>query len=90
MKKTVRLTEEELKRVMHESVKRALENRVVINEHVDCEREIVLAQKTLCKFPLSKVGLRLEGTKFYSQFQRMRDAIVELNNSLIKHIRKER
>ena len=90
MRKIVRLTEEELKRVMHESVKRALENKAIVNEQVDFEREIVLAQKTLCKFPLSEVGLRLEGTKFYSQFQRMRDAIVELNNSLIKHIRKER
>lgn len=85
MKKIVRLTEEELKRLMHNSVQRAL-----MRESVNMEREIILAQKTLCKFPLSDVGLRLEGTKFYKQFQRVHDAIVELNNSLIKHIRRDR
>lgn len=90
MKKIVRLTEEELRKVMRESIKRALQEKAIINEHVDIEREIVLAQKTLCKFPLSDVGLRLEGTQFYSQFKRMRDSIVELNNSLIKYIRGEK
>lgn len=90
MKKVIRLTENELQRVLRESVKKALQNREIVNEHVDFEREIRLAQKTLCKFPLSEVGLRLEGTKFYKQFQRMRDAIVELNDSLIKHIRRDR
>lgn len=90
MRKIVRITENELKQLMHKSVVKVLENKAIVNEQVDWEREIALAQKTLCKFPLSEVGLRLEGTKFYSQFQRMRDAIVELNNSLIKHIRKER
>ena len=32
MKKVVRLTEEELKRIMHESVKKALQNNAIINE----------------------------------------------------------
>ena len=91
MKKIVRLTEDELQRVMRESVTRALQQKnVVISESIDWEREIRLAQKTLCKFPLSDVGLRLEGTQFYSQFKRMRDSIVELNNSLIKYIRGEK
>ena len=88
MRKIVRLTENELKQLMHNSVVKALENKDVVNEQVDWEREIRLAQKTLCKFPLSEVGLRLEGTKFYKQFQKVRDELVTLNNSLIDYIRK--
>jgi hypothetical protein len=76
------LTEEELKTVLRESVRKAL-----IKEHIDYDREIRLAQKTLCKFPLSDVGLRLEGTQFYTQYRKMHDAIVELNDSLISYIR---
>ena len=93
MKKVVRLTENELQRVLRESVKKALKQKnVVINEHVDWEREIALAHKTLMKMSplLSDLGQRLDGTKFYKQFQRMRDAIVELNDDLIKHIRRKR
>lgn len=90
MKKIVRLTETELKQLMENCVTRAMQHNAVINEHVDYDREIRLAQKTLCKFPLSDVGLRLEGTQFYGQFLRMRDSIVELNNSLIKNIRGEK
>ena len=90
MKKIVRLTESELKGIMENCVTKALQKKAVINEHVDNDREIRLAQKTLCKFPLSDVGLRLESTQFYGQFQRMRDSIVELNNSLIKYIRGEK
>lgn len=90
MKKIVRLTESELKQLMQNCVTRAMQHNAVISEHVDYDREIRLAQKTLCKFPLSDVGLRLESTQFYGQFQRMRDSIVELNNSLIKYIRGEK
>lgn len=90
MKKIVRLSESELKQLMQNCVTRAMQHNAVINEHVDYDREIRLAQKTLCKFPLSDVGLRLEGTQFYGQFKRMRDSIVELNNSLIKYIRGEK
>ena len=90
MKKRVRLTENELKGILHNSIARALQQKAIVNEHIDNDREIRLAQKTLCKFPLSDVGLRLESTQFYSQFQRMRDSIVELNNSLIKYIRGEK
>ena len=85
MKKIVRLTEEELKRLMHNSVQRAL-----MRESVNMEREIIMAQKTLCKFPLSEVGLRLEGTQFYSQFKKVRDELIALNNALIDYIRKEK
>ena len=90
MKKRVRLTENELKGILHNSIARALQQKAIVNEHIDNDREIKLAQKTLCKFPLSDVGMRLEGTRFYGQFQRMRDSIVELNNSLIKYIRGEK
>ena len=93
MKQIVRLTENELQRVLRESVKKAFKQKnVVINEHVDWEREIALAHKTLMKMSplLSDLGHRLDGTKFYKQFQRMRDAIVELNDDLIKHIRRKR
>ena len=89
MKKIVRLTESELKGIMEKCVTRALQKKAVINEHVDNDREIRLAQKTLCKFPLGDVGMRLEGTQFYGQFKRMRDSIVDLNNSLIRYIRGE-
>lgn len=82
MSKHIIVSESELKDILRESVKRAL-----IKEHIDYDREIRLAQKTLCKFPLSEVGLRLEGTKFYGQYKKMRDAIVELNDSLISYIR---
>ena len=85
MKKIVRLTESELKRLIHNSVQRAL-----MRESVNMEREIILAQKTLCKFPLSEVGLRLEGTQFYSQFKKVRDELIALNNALIDYIRKEK
>ena len=88
MRKIVRLTEEELKRFMHESVTRAIREKALVNETIDYDREIRLAQKTLCKFPLSDVGLRLEGTQFFSQFKKVRDELVTLNNSLIDYIRK--
>lgn len=87
MKKIVRLTESEIKGILHNSIARALQQRAVINEHVDYDREIKLAQKSLCKFPLGEVGMRLEGTRFYGQFQKVRDAIVDLNDALISYIR---
>jgi hypothetical protein len=87
MKKIVRLTESELKQLMENCVTRAMQTKAIVNEHIDHDREIRLAQKTLCKFPLSDVGLRLEGTQFYGQFKKVRDAIVDLNDALISYIR---
>lgn len=84
MSTIVRLTENELRDIMHNCVTRAL-----MREHIDMQREIKQAQQTLCKFPLSDVGLRLEGTKFYKQYQQMKDAVIELNNALIQYIRGE-
>lgn len=84
MKKIVRLTESELKRLIHNSVQRAL-----IRESVNMEREIIQAQKTLMKMNplLSDLGLRLDGTRFRLLYQDVRDSIVALNNALIKHIK---
>ena len=87
MKKVVRLTDSELKQLMENCVTRAMQHNAIINEHVDNDREIRMAQKTLCKFPLGEVGMRLEGTRFYGQFQKVRDAIVDLNDALISYIR---
>lgn len=91
MKKIVRLTGSELKRLMRESVTRALQNKEIINEHVDMEREIALAQKTLMKMSplLSDLGLRLDGTRFRLLFQDVRDSMVALNNAIIQHIKGE-
>ena len=89
MRKIVRLTEEELKRVMRESVQRALQEKAIINEHVDLEREIALAQKTLIKMNplLSDLGLRLDGTRFRLLYMDVKDSLVALNNALIQHIK---
>ena len=87
MKKIVRLTESELKRLMHDSVQRA-----IMRESVNMEREIVLAQKVLTKMSpfLSELGLRLEGTRFRLLYQDVRDSLVALNNALIQHIKREK
>ena len=92
MKRIIRLTEQELKRIMHESVYRALQNKAIVNEHIDREREIVLAQKTLMKMSplLTDLGLRLDGTRFRLLYQDVRDSLVSLNNALIQHIKKEK
>lgn len=84
MVKRVILSEAELKRVLHDSVERAL-----IKEHVDMQREIVLAQKTVVKMStlLSDLGLRLDGTRYRHLYENVRDSLVALNSALIKHIK---
>jgi len=85
-KMIIRLSEEELKKIMHESVKRAL-----LKEHVEMEREIQLAHKTMMKMNplLTDLGLRLNGTRFRLLYQDVRDSIVALNNAMINHLRGE-
>ena len=87
MKKVVRLTETELKGMLHESVRRAL-----VEHKIDMDREIRLAQKELYRMGqnLSSIGLRLDGTRYYSLYRKMADAMSELNNQLIKYIRGEK
>lgn len=83
----VRLTESELKELMHNSVQRAL-----VEHGIDMERELRFAQKELYQMGqnLSSIGMRLDGTKFHSQYRKMADAMIELNNQLIKYIRGEK
>lgn len=92
MKRIIRLTESELKRIINKSVKKALQNKTIINEHVDLDREIRLAQKTIMKMSpfLSELGLRLNDTRFRLLYQDVRDSIVALNNALIQHIKGEK
>ena len=89
MKKIVRLTESELKQLMQNCVTRALQHNAVINEHVDYDREIRLAQKTLMKMSplLTDLGLRLDGTRFRLLYLDVRDSLIALNNALIQHIK---
>lgn len=84
MKKVIRLSEEELKQVLKHSVTRALQEGSIRTDN-----QIRLAQKELYQMGrnLSSIGLRLDGTKFYSQYRKMADAMTELNNQLIKYIR---
>ena len=86
MKKIVGLTESELKGIMRKSVVRSLQQ---MNESINNDREIKLAQKELYQMGknLSSIGLRLDGTKFYSLYRKMADAMVQLNNDLIKHLK---
>lgn len=91
MKKIVRLTDSELKQLMENCVTRALQKKAVVNEHVDWEREITLAQKTLMKMSplLTDLGLRLDGTRFRLLYLDVRDSLIALNNALIQHIKGE-
>lgn len=89
MKKIVRLTESELKQLMENCVTRAMQTKAVVNEQVDWEREIALAQKTLMKMSplLTDLGLRLDGTRFRLLYLDVRDSLIALNNALIQHIK---
>ena len=91
MKKIVRLTEDEFKRIMRESVTRAIQEKAIVNEHVDLDREIRLAQKTIMKMSpfLSELGLRLNDTRFRLLYLDVKDSLVALNNALILHIKGE-
>lgn len=83
MRKIVRLTESDLKQIVDKSVQRAL------NESIDRDKEIRLAQKELFQMGknLSSIGLRLQNTEYAPMFNRMKDAIITLNDTLIKDIR---
>ena len=89
MKKIVRLTETELRQLMENCVSRAMQTKAVVNEQVDWEREIALAQKTLMKMSplLTDLGLRLDGTRFRLLYLDVRDSLIALNNALIQHIK---
>ena len=83
MKKILRLTESDLHNIVSKSVERAM------HESVDKAREIELAQKELFAMGknLSSIGLRLQGTPYEPLYERMKDAMVRLNDTLIRDIR---
>ena len=79
----MRLTESELQGLVDRSAKR------IINEQMRNNSEYQLAYKEVQQIGkhLSSIGLRLNGTEFEPLYQRMRDAVVGLNNALIKQLR---
>lgn len=61
----------------------------VMKESINQDREIQLAYKEIQQMGkhLSSIGLRLDGTPYYQQYQRMKDEVVKLNNALIAHLK---
>ena len=86
MKRIIRLTESELNDIVERSAKR------LVKEHIDMNREIQLAYKEIQQMGkhLSSLGLRLNGTNYEPLYQRLKDALIGLNNELIKQLRQNR
>lgn len=86
MKRVIRLTESELNDIVERSAKRLME------EHIDTSREIQLAYKEVQQMGkhLSSLGLRLNGTNYEPLYQRLKDALIKLNNELIKELRQNK
>ena len=86
MKKVIRITESDLNELVNRSAER------ILKEHMNSEKEIQLAYKEVQQMGkhLSSIGLRLNGTDFEPLYQRMKDAVVGLNNALIKYMRGNR
>ena len=86
MKRIIRLTESELNDIVERSAKR------LVKEHIDMDREIQLAYKEVQQMGkhLSSLGLRLNGTDYEPLYQRLKDALIGLNNELIKELRQGR
>ena len=82
-KKITRLTLNDLSRLVENTAKR------VMKESIDQSREIQLAYKEIQQMGkhLSSIALRLDGTPYYQQYQRMKDEMVKLNNTLIAHMK---
>lgn len=80
---TKRLTEQELRQIVENSVQRIMESRI------DTNREIRLAYNDIQAMGkhLSSLGLRLDGTKYRPLFDKLRDAMVQLNNELITAVK---
>ena len=86
MKRIIRLTESELNDIVERSAKR------LVKEHIDMDREIQLAYKEVQQMGkhLSSLGLRLNGTNYEPLYQRLKDALIKLNNELIKQLRQNK
>ena len=78
MNKIVRLTENDLRGLVERTTKR------IMKESMNTQ-QIKFAQKELYNMGknLSSIGLRLDGTRYYSLYRKMADAMSELNNQLI-------
>ena len=67
-----------------------VENTVnrIINESVDQRKEIQLAYKDVQQMGrhLSSIGLRLDDTRYSKLYNNVRDALMALNNALIKEL----
>lgn len=81
--KITRLTMNDLSRLVETTAKR------VMKESINQDREIQLAYKEIQQMGkhLSSIGLRLDGTPYYQQYQRIKDEVVKLNNALIAHLK---
>ena len=81
--KITRLTMNDLSRLVENTAKR------VMKESIDQSKEIQLVYKEIQQMGkhLSSIGLRLDGTPYYQQYQRMKDEVVKLNNALIAHLK---
>ena len=81
--KITRLTLNDLSRLVENTAKR------VMKESIDQNREIQLAYKEIQQMGkhLSSLGLRLDGTPYYQQYQRMKNEMVKLNNALIAQMK---
>ena len=81
--KITRLTMNDLSRLVETTAKR------VMKESINQDREIQLAYKEIQQMGkhLSSIGLRMDGTPYYQQYQRMKDEVVKLNNALIAHLK---
>lgn len=84
--KPTRLTLNDLSNIVESTVKR------VMKESVDQNREIQLAYKEIQQMGkhLSSLGLRLDGTRYRQLFHNLKDAMITLNNALIKDIKGQR
>ena len=85
MKRIIRITESELNDIVEKSARR------LVNEQ-NYDREIQLAYKDVQQMGkhLSSLGLRLKGTNYEPLYQRLKDALIGLNNELIKQIRQNK
>lgn len=84
--KIQRITQSDLLRLIENTVNRVQEERV------NMFREIVLAQKELMTMGkhLSSIGLRLQHTDYAPLFEKLKDDMIRLNNTLIKDIKGQR
>ena len=83
MNKVVRLTESDLNGIVERSTMRIIEENTNIQQIKFAQKELYNMGKNL-----SSIGLRLDGTRFYGLYTKMKDAMIQLNDELIKELRK--